>query len=212
VTCLETGGDMVFRLTDYSEKAVILTGDTKEHREELKKMGGKWMRRQEGWVFSKKRRVQLEEWIEDNTVLVISAPEEFFSDGESSEWPDSDYEDLESNYTQLMAISCGGRPVGVYKTVCCDDEIWVYDPPRFERIIKDYFSPNGNTGNDYFRITTSAGIATWSKSDGDQYDGDFKYTVGIKIPTTVGPYGEEWEVSRMVCLYSYSFKVFMCNK
>jgi general stress protein 26 len=61
---------MGFTLNEYSEKAILLTGDTKEHREELKAMYGKWMPKKEGWVFSKKRRAQVEEWIEDNTVCV----------------------------------------------------------------------------------------------------------------------------------------------
>jgi hypothetical protein len=61
---------MGFTLNDYSEKAILLTGDTKDHREDLKAMYGKWMSKEEGWVFSKKRRAQLEEWIEDNSPYV----------------------------------------------------------------------------------------------------------------------------------------------
>jgi hypothetical protein len=59
---------MGFTLNEYSEKAIMLTGETKEYRDELKAMYGKWMPKKEGWVFSKKRRAQLEEWINDNTI------------------------------------------------------------------------------------------------------------------------------------------------
>lgn len=43
--------------TDYSEKSVVVRGDTKEHKEELKKLGGKWngnLQGGGGWIFSKK--------------------------------------------------------------------------------------------------------------------------------------------------------------
>jgi hypothetical protein len=185
---------MGFTLKDYSEKAVLLTGDTKQHRDELKKMYGKWIPKKEGWAFSKKRRVQLEEWIEDNTVLVVAAPEEFFSDRESSECPDSDSEDIESDYNQLLTIRCNGRTVGVYQTLCYDDDVMmIHDTRRFKRMVKDDFHSEKNNGNGYFRITTSGGVATWST-----YDGDLNYALGIKIPTTVGLCGEEWDVSKMV--------------
>jgi hypothetical protein len=43
--------------TDYSDKAIVVRGETKEHKEELKKLGGKYnanLRDGPGWIFSKK--------------------------------------------------------------------------------------------------------------------------------------------------------------
>jgi hypothetical protein len=43
--------------TDYSDKAIVVRGDTKDHKEELKKLGGKYnanLRDGSGWIFSKK--------------------------------------------------------------------------------------------------------------------------------------------------------------
>ena len=43
--------------TDYSDKAIVVRGDTKDHKEELKTLGGKYnanLRDGAGWIFSKK--------------------------------------------------------------------------------------------------------------------------------------------------------------
>lgn len=42
---------------DYSEKAIVVRGDTKSHASSLKNLGGKWnsrLRDGPGWIFSKK--------------------------------------------------------------------------------------------------------------------------------------------------------------
>lgn len=42
---------------DYSDKAIVVRGDTKDHKEDLKKLGGKFnanLRDGPGWIFSKK--------------------------------------------------------------------------------------------------------------------------------------------------------------
>ena len=41
---------------DYSEKSIVVRGDTKEHKDALKQLGGKWnsrLRDGAGWIFSK---------------------------------------------------------------------------------------------------------------------------------------------------------------
>lgn len=43
--------------TDYSDKAIVVRGETKDHKEDLKKLGGKYnanLRDGPGWIFSKK--------------------------------------------------------------------------------------------------------------------------------------------------------------
>jgi hypothetical protein len=46
------------RFVNYSEKAFAIVGDTKAHRKELKKLGGRFnpkLKCGAGWIFSKKR-------------------------------------------------------------------------------------------------------------------------------------------------------------
>lgn len=69
------------RLVDYSEKAVVLYGDTKEFSENLKNLGGYFnprLRGGVGWVFSKKRIPDLKEllgsYLQDETQLEDKTP------------------------------------------------------------------------------------------------------------------------------------------
>lgn len=44
-------------IEDYSEKAIVVRGDTRPHKDALKSLGGKWnsrLRDGPGWIFSKK--------------------------------------------------------------------------------------------------------------------------------------------------------------
>ncbi|PXV63286.1 hypothetical protein CLV62_1142 [Dysgonomonas alginatilytica] len=65
--------NLQFEIVDYSEKAIALFGDTKEIKDLLKAMGGKFNPRlshndekQAGWIFSKTKRDEL------NTVLNLN--------------------------------------------------------------------------------------------------------------------------------------------
>jgi len=56
------------RMVDYSEKSIVLTGNTKPYKEEIKSLGGRWNSRLKdgdetmmGWIFPKKLRRQGEE-------------------------------------------------------------------------------------------------------------------------------------------------------
>lgn len=56
-------------LEDYSEKAVAIFGDTKPHKDNLSKLGGKFnsnLRGRSGWIFSKAKSADvLKQYIED---------------------------------------------------------------------------------------------------------------------------------------------------
>ena len=54
-------------IVDNSEKALLLKGNTKPHKEELKAMHGCWSHALKGWLFSKKRREELEAFVEKHT-------------------------------------------------------------------------------------------------------------------------------------------------
>lgn len=68
-----TSNSLSFEIVDYSEKAIALFGDTKEIKDLLKAMGGKFNPRltrnnekQAGWIFSKTKREEL------NTILNLN--------------------------------------------------------------------------------------------------------------------------------------------
>ena len=43
----------MLKLTDYSEKTFIITGDTKPIKDKLKQLGGRWNPYLTGWIFHK---------------------------------------------------------------------------------------------------------------------------------------------------------------
>jgi hypothetical protein len=66
--------NLTFEIIDYSEKAIALFGDTKEIKDLLKAMGGKFNPRlthndekRAGWIFSKSKREELETVLKLNT-------------------------------------------------------------------------------------------------------------------------------------------------
>ena len=59
----QTAGTGHFRIVDYSEKALAVYGDTKEIKEQLKQLGGRFnsrLRDGAGWIFSKSKADQLQ--------------------------------------------------------------------------------------------------------------------------------------------------------
>lgn len=55
--------DIHLEIAEYSEKSIVVTGDTKLLRTQLKKMGGKFNRNLKcgaGWIFSKKVKDDVE--------------------------------------------------------------------------------------------------------------------------------------------------------
>lgn len=51
------------KIEDYSEKSFILVGDTMPIKDELKKIGGIWLRNKKCWCFSNKKRQEIEDLI-----------------------------------------------------------------------------------------------------------------------------------------------------
>lgn len=62
--------------TEYSEKAIVVRGDTKDYKEELKQLGGKYnanLRDGAGWIFSKKSQDKVNEFISQKTAVKTSS-------------------------------------------------------------------------------------------------------------------------------------------
>jgi len=59
-------------LKEYSDKSFCIFGEnTKEYKEELKSIGGKWnsnLKYGPGWIFSNKNKVKVQEWLKKITI------------------------------------------------------------------------------------------------------------------------------------------------
>lgn len=56
---LEKAENSKYQMEDISEKAFVVKGETMAIKEQLKEAGGKWNPKYKGWIFSKKRREQV---------------------------------------------------------------------------------------------------------------------------------------------------------
>ena len=63
------------QVEDYSEKAIIVRGDTKPFKEQLKGLGCKWNGSLGGWIASKTRRASIEAFINSNPAMETSVPQ-----------------------------------------------------------------------------------------------------------------------------------------
>lgn len=55
----EKSDNSKYQMEDISEKAFVVKGETMAIKEQLKEAGGKWIPKYKGWMFSKKRREQV---------------------------------------------------------------------------------------------------------------------------------------------------------
>ena len=57
---------------DYSEKSFVVYGNTKEYKEEIKNLGGKWnsnLRNEKvGWIFSKSKKDKVLSYLDDKKI------------------------------------------------------------------------------------------------------------------------------------------------
>ncbi len=63
-----------FSIIEYSEKAIAVIGDTKEFKNQLKNLGGKFnpkLRCGAGWIFSAKKRDAVEKFLTDPSAVVV---------------------------------------------------------------------------------------------------------------------------------------------
>ena len=53
------------QFSDYSDKSFLLSGeDTKEHKDSIKSLGGKWNNTLKGWIFPKTKDRLVKEWLD----------------------------------------------------------------------------------------------------------------------------------------------------
>lgn len=51
--------------SQYTEKSIVVSGDTKEHKDTLKSIGGKWNKTAGGWLFPSSQKDTVLEKLED---------------------------------------------------------------------------------------------------------------------------------------------------
>jgi hypothetical protein len=59
-------------LEEYSSLSLVVYGNTKDYKEDLKKLGGKYnpnLKKGAGWIFSKKFESEIRKWIEEVDII-----------------------------------------------------------------------------------------------------------------------------------------------
>lgn len=78
-------------IEDYSDKSFVVRGETKEHKDALKTLGGKWnanLKGSGGWIFSKARKEDVERYLESGTLKrTIRVVEPKFIDSDNLSLP-----------------------------------------------------------------------------------------------------------------------------
>ena len=62
-------------IVNYSEKSFVITGNTKDFKDELKELGGRWNSKLtcgSGWVFSLTKKKELESWLSKKSSLPVA--------------------------------------------------------------------------------------------------------------------------------------------
>ena len=63
----EKDTETLLKIIEYSDKSFVIVGDTKQYKEQLKELGGKWnpnLKGQPGWIFSKIHKDKVQNWID----------------------------------------------------------------------------------------------------------------------------------------------------
>jgi hypothetical protein len=108
-------------VSNYTEKSVVVTGDTISHSNELKKLGGKYnpkLKTGPGWIFSKTREPAIQKYIETGEIepyKAIPAPKsdnftQLFEDLKKAFNDDEEYDgkDILETIKKIEEKYCGG--------------------------------------------------------------------------------------------------------
>lgn len=64
-------------IVPYSEKSFVVKGDTRPIKEDLKKLGGIWFKKETGWIFSNKKREAVENYLNGGAVTKTEKSNKF---------------------------------------------------------------------------------------------------------------------------------------
>ena len=92
---LTSGNGM--RVEKHSEKSIVVRGDTRNYKTELKELGGRWNGRLGGWVFQVKARAEVDALVESGVVqptgIILNKTSKKKKRFQTNEFVDSDSDD-----------------------------------------------------------------------------------------------------------------------
>lgn len=97
---------------DYSEKSIVVRGDTKPCKEELKQLGGKYngnLRGGPGWIFSKRCEAGVLHFVENGTIDTKLRPN---FKRQNNEYKSDQIEEYRRLVTKLVKITLDAFPGG----------------------------------------------------------------------------------------------------
>ena len=94
-----------FQIIDYSEKAIAVVGDTRDIKDKLKELGGRFNPRLScgaGWIFSKKQRAELEKLLQGGKVEKSAVKPKAKKDNSAIEEAKAEYIKVWGNDTKMV--------------------------------------------------------------------------------------------------------------
>jgi hypothetical protein len=130
-------------LSNYSDKSFVITGNTKEYKEELKEMGGKWNSKLtcgSGWIFSLTKKNELEAWLAKKTSSEQpKAPPQLPPPQKQIEKiQNNDYEDLLNDFVKYLEPEYKNKKKLV--DIICDFSMLKLNRQKLDDDLDTYFS------------------------------------------------------------------------
>lgn len=151
-----------FQIIDYSEKAVAVMGDTRDIKDKLKELGGRFNPRLScgaGWVFSKKQRAEVEKLLQGGKVEKSSAQPKSKKDNSAIEEAKAEYLKVWPN-DERMVKYCQNEISNAVKL--SDGRIVVVEKQKIETSFCFGYSTCGQ-GSDYDEANGAAHHAKTSE-------------------------------------------------
>jgi len=135
--------DKIMNLSNYSDKSFVITGNTKEYKEELKEMGGKWNSKLtcgSGWIFSLTKKNELEAWLAKKTSLETQpkAPPPQPQQKQIEKMQNNDYEDLLNDFVKYLEPEYKNKKKLV--DIICDFSMLKLNRQKLDDDLDTYFS------------------------------------------------------------------------
>lgn len=152
-----------FQIIDYSEKALAVVGDTRDIKDKLKDLGGRFNPRLScgaGWVFSKKQKGELEELLKDGNVeKSVTLPKEKARKNSAIDEAKAEYVKVWKNDERMIKY-CQNEISNAVKL--SDGRIVVVEKQKIETSFCFGYSTCGQ-GGDYNEANNSAHVASTSE-------------------------------------------------
>lgn len=133
------------QIEDYSEKSFVVRGETREYKDALKNMGGKWNSRLTdkqtsdkfgAWLFWSDKRKEVEEWMKMGCPVSVSqsrSPSYAATTQRTSSFSSSDLKRIENKIDKLLSLVdelVGKKVSGGAEIVVDSDDEEDKTPPR----------------------------------------------------------------------------------